>query len=124
MPAFADVSCAEKRPFSKAVLPLLERHAIVWRGFPFRTAGKSEQASSVCRPLEGQRETKKAHPVVALSCVTCFGQGRRFASDYRSAKADATGVPAIAPSSTPGVYPASCPEIRRPARNHRHVRIG
>jgi hypothetical protein len=124
MPAFADVSCAEKRPFPKAVDPLIERHAIAWRESSFRTPGKIEQASSVCRPLEGQRETKKAHPVVALSCVTCFGQGRRFASDYRSAKIEAAEVSAIASSSTAGVYPASCPEIRRPARNNRHVRIG
>ncbi|MGL4637417.1 MAG: hypothetical protein ACRCWF_15650, partial [Beijerinckiaceae bacterium] len=30
------------------------------------------------RPLEGRQEPKKARSVVALSCVTCFGQGRRF----------------------------------------------
>jgi hypothetical protein len=33
------------------------------------------------------------------------------------------GVEQLLEPSTTGVFPASCPEIHRPARNHRHVRI-
>jgi hypothetical protein len=64
-------------------------------------------------------ETKKARSVVALSCVTRFGRGRRFASGCWSVH---RGWSLRLSPSTTGVFPASCPEIHRPARNHRHVR--
>jgi hypothetical protein len=65
-------------------------------------------------------ETEKARSVVALSCVTRFGRGRRFASGCWSVH---WGWSSCSRPSTTGVFPASCPEIHRPARNHRHVRI-
>lgn len=57
--------------------------AIVWKGETRPHARQDGQASLVRRTWN-PAETKKARSVVALSCVTRFGRGRRFASGYWS----------------------------------------
>ena len=59
------------------------KEAIVWKGNTRPHARQDGQASSVHRTWN-PAETKKARSVVALSCVTRFGRGRRFASGYWS----------------------------------------
>ncbi len=59
------------------------KEAIVWKGDTRPHARQDGQASSVRRTWN-PAETKKARSVVALSCVTRFGRGRRFASGYWS----------------------------------------
>jgi hypothetical protein len=50
-------------------------------GKPNRTPGKKDKPLQFAG-LGNPAEAKKARSVVALSCVTRFGRGRRFASGY------------------------------------------
>src|SRR5215212_1957930 len=109
-----------------------EKLPLFGRGDPNRTPGKMDKPLR-CRPLEGRRDQKspirrcfKLRPPwragfagFASGCRSLFGT-RFFVRT--GVLASGLSIPRER-TLVPGDCPASCPDVHRPARGHRHVRM-